>query len=546
MHDIVFLHPPAFPNFRNKSIDFGPISDVIPSYPIFDTYPLGLTSLLVYLEKHGFKARIVNIAARMILSKRFNLIKVLKNIKAKVYAIDLHWLVHLNGTLSLASLIKKIHDAPILLGGLSATYFWKKLIKLPFIDFIIRGDTTEEPLRIFLDLLDKGCNDLSKVPNLVWKRDEKIMVNDFNYVPDTFDAIDYTIFVRCAARDGWLDYLPFANFITAPITGIFTVKGCTMNCAACGGSQFSYKKYFRRNKLAIKQPEKIIEEALSLEEKIKAPIFFVGDLQQTRKTKTILRALRREKIDSPLIFEFFRPPNKELLEEYRKAGDQVYLQISPESHDDRIRLTYGRPFTTNQLLKFVKNVVRLDFDRLDIYFMIGLPLQDISSALDTAKFASKLLYPGKIESFIAPLAPFIDPGSLAYEYPERFGYKILFRRLSEYSQALNREVWFQMLNYESDKMGRKEIALATYKATKLLIQEKVRKNIIPEEQARILIKKIKLREKIISENTTLENGKIGLERITCDLKELYPSKNFLLSLKPRLICDAIIGYLCRL
>ena len=537
MHDVVFLHPPAFPDFRLRPRDFGPISDVIPSYPIFDTYPLGFASLLAYLEERGFRARIINIAARMILRRGYSILETIRKTKAKVYAIDLHWLCHLNGALYLAKLVKEFYGAPVILGGISSTVFWRDLIKIPFIDFIMRGDTTEEPMYKLLEAIEDDKTDFGSIPNLVWKKDDRIVENEFNYVPETLEAIDYSIFVRCAARDGWLDYLPFANYIKAPIVGIFTVKGCTMNCAACGGSAYTYRKYFNRKKLALKRPEVIVEEMLSAGERIKASIFFIGDLQQTGKAKEILLKIREAGLDNSLIFEFFKTPSRELLEYYRKAGDEVYLQISPETHDEKIRLLYGRPYTNDQLLKFLKNAVRMNFNRIDLYFMVGLPKQDFNSAEATGKFAGKLCSK-KIDTFIAPLAPFIDPGSLAYEFPARYGYRILFRSLKEYSKALNEIVWYRMMNYESEYMDRKTIALATYRASKILLRSKIEKGIVSEDIGQELIRKIELRE----ESLLNEKTNPGICRILCDLGELYPSKQFFLSLRKKVIEDALLGF----
>ena len=38
-------------------------------------------------------------------------------------------------------------DTPIIFGGFSATYYHEELIRYPFVDFVIRGDSAEEPLR---------------------------------------------------------------------------------------------------------------------------------------------------------------------------------------------------------------------------------------------------------------------------------------------------------------------------------------------------------------------------------------------------------------
>ena len=50
-----------------------------------------------------------------------------------------------------------------------------------------------------------------------------------------------------------------------------------------------------------------------------------------------------------VIFEFFAPPPIEVLELLRKAGKRVYLQVSPEPHDEEIRKRYGRPYTNHEL-----------------------------------------------------------------------------------------------------------------------------------------------------------------------------------------------------
>jgi hypothetical protein len=35
----------------------------------------------------------------------------------------------------------------VLIGGLSASYYHEELVRLPFVDFVMRGDSTEEPVR---------------------------------------------------------------------------------------------------------------------------------------------------------------------------------------------------------------------------------------------------------------------------------------------------------------------------------------------------------------------------------------------------------------
>jgi hypothetical protein len=61
---------------------FGPISDVIPSTPVFDMYPLGFVSLSSYLTKRGLKVRIINLAVKMLSSPDYDAESEIKNLKA--------------------------------------------------------------------------------------------------------------------------------------------------------------------------------------------------------------------------------------------------------------------------------------------------------------------------------------------------------------------------------------------------------------------------------------------------------------------------------
>jgi hypothetical protein len=78
----------------------------------------------------------------------------------------------------------------------------------------------------------------------------------------------------------------------------------------------------------------------------------------------------------------------------------------------------------------------------------------------------------RLNLFIAPLAPFLDPGSLAFEQPEKYGYRVLFRTLDEHRQALVQPSWKHSLNYETEWMTRQQIVETTYEAMIRLIRVK--------------------------------------------------------------------------
>ncbi len=124
------LHPPSVYDFRKVSVLHGPISDVIPSTPIFEMYPIGFASLSEYLGRFGIKVRIINLAYKMLKSKGYDAEKEIRRIKARAFGIDLHWMPHIQGAIAVSELVKKHHpDTPVIFGGLSSTYFHEELLE---------------------------------------------------------------------------------------------------------------------------------------------------------------------------------------------------------------------------------------------------------------------------------------------------------------------------------------------------------------------------------------------------------------------------------
>jgi len=70
--DLLLLHAPSVYDFRERAILYGPVSDMVPSSTVFEMYPLGFLTIASYLHDRGMQVRIVNLALRMMNSKRFD------------------------------------------------------------------------------------------------------------------------------------------------------------------------------------------------------------------------------------------------------------------------------------------------------------------------------------------------------------------------------------------------------------------------------------------------------------------------------------------
>lgn len=488
--DLILLHAPSVYDFRRESILYGPVSDLVPSTPVFEMYPIGFTTMAEYLERHGMRTRIVNLAVRMLDDAHFDVEKYISNLDAMAYGIDLHWLPHAHGSIEIAKIVKHYHPkCPVIFGGFSASYFYEELIRYPSVDFILRGDSTEVPLMLLIRYLREGgavrpaslsheANLLKAIPNLVWKdEDGETHANEITYSPDNLDdlLIDYTHVLRSVVRYRDLaSYKPFRNWMKYPITAALSVRGCSYNCVTCGGSACAFRSIHNRQRPAYRSPENLAQDIRRIGEYSKGPVFILGDIRQSGKeyTHRFLDAISGYK--KPVFIELFDSAPRDFLQEVGKALPNFTLEISMESHDETVRKAFGRPYTNAEIERTIDDALEAGCQRLDLFFMTGLKYQTYDSVMGTVEYSRKMLSrydqnnEHRLIPFISPLAPFVDPGSRAFEEPEKHGYHLFAQTLEEHRQLLLAPSWKYVLNYETEWMSRDQIVAASYEAGRRL------------------------------------------------------------------------------
>jgi clorobiocin biosynthesis protein CloN6 len=143
--DLLLLHAPAVFDFRDRRDIYFPFlgtSGDVPITPLYEYFPVGFKSLQRYLRDRGHRVEIVNLSSLFIRYPQLNLEELLDALDVPVIGIDLHWMVHVQGSLAVAERIKRRRpDILTLFGGISSTYYAKELIRYPFIDMVMRGTT---------------------------------------------------------------------------------------------------------------------------------------------------------------------------------------------------------------------------------------------------------------------------------------------------------------------------------------------------------------------------------------------------------------------
>ncbi|MGD0886209.1 MAG: TIGR04190 family B12-binding domain/radical SAM domain protein [Thermodesulfovibrionales bacterium] len=507
--DLILLHPPSIFRFRDLPIFRGPISDVVPSSSIFELYSIGFLTISEYLHRHGLNVMIVNVALKMLKDRSFDTEAFIAKLNPLAFGIDLHWLPHVDGSLSLAEIIKKHHPhKPIIFGGLSSTYYYDEIMRdYPFVDFVLRGDSTEEPLRMLIHALQSGAG-YESIPNLVWRdRDGSIQVNEFSHCPESLDAVhfDYRHLLKMAIK--YRDpsgYIPFRYWLTYPVSAVFQCRGCTGSCASCAGSYASFKSVCAREKPCFRSPELLAEDMKRISEFSEGPIMVIGDLLQVGESygKRFLDSLKQFHIKNEISIEFFTPPPDDFIKRIADSVRMFNVEISPESHDLKVRRAFGKQHYVNQTFeRMIQALLESGSKRIDVFFLIGLPYQDSASVMDTVRYCEDLMKnydtTGRLLPMISPLAPFIDPGSSIFENPEKFGYRLFYKTLREHREAMLMSSWKYMLNYETRWMTRDEIVRTTYEAALMLVDIRERYKLLGKEKALTIKRDIKRAQDLI-------------------------------------------------
>jgi len=458
-------------DFSQREILFGPISDVVPSTPAFEMYPIGFSSIAEVLSRSGIGVRIVNLAYLMVKHPHLDVRKYLKTIKARAFGISLHWLAHAHGAVELARLLKEVHPGvPVIFGGYSSTYFADEIIRYPFVDYVVRGDSTERALVCLMKAIC-GSGSLQTVPNLVYKRGERIVSNDAFLVDDQLNEFSnnyVNLFRKAVKYRDPVGMTPIHDWWSYPITMIVTCRGCTNNCVICGGSKWAGKRYLGRSRVAYRDPEAVAGDLIKLTRFTRAPIFVVGDIRQAGDdyANRLLETLAPSAIKNPVVLELFDTAPEGFFEAVKRALPNVNYEISPETHDDALRRASGKPYTSGAVERNIEWALKYGARKFDVFFMTGIPRQDYQSVIQTVEYGGRLMrqFGPRLMPFISPMAPFLDPGSIAFENPDKHGYTIRCRTFDDHLKALSSSSWKEMLNYESATLPTDGLVNATYEA----------------------------------------------------------------------------------
>jgi clorobiocin biosynthesis protein CloN6 len=407
-------------------------------------------------------------------------------VQARLIGIDLHWMVHVQGSLAIAELIKDLHpDTPVVFGGISSTFYAAELMQYPFIDMVVKGYDTHEPMvRLLTEL--RTSRQFNRVENLVWKADGQVVDNGLTHAPDSFACgIDWTTIPREKGSQ-ILELLSTQN------------AGCAYNCGWCGGSREAFRRIFQRQRAMARKPTSEIAyefaQARSLPNIDRYYFYSVGSYNEPKdRMRFFLEQVAATPLKS-ISYEQFHLPSDDLLQQMARANPRTFITLSPESHDLRVAKLAGRGvYTPDEMERWIDRALEAGIYAVDIWYFIGMPEQDEASVMRTVDYCATLLqrFRGRrVTPLLCPMIPFLDPASTFFEYPDRHGYRVFYRTVEQHRRGMERASLINRVNYETQWLSRRQLVEVGYRAVRALVQLKADHGFLPRAIAKSVTRRI--------------------------------------------------------
>lgn len=422
---------------------------------------MGLYSLAGELEKENIQTEIIHLGVEKYLDSSFQLSDYIKQNEIKFIAFSLHWHPQSYDVIETIRCIKeKNPDIFVMLGGFTASYFAEEILKnFKFIDAIIKGEG-ESPIRLLAKKVLNNDLDLAEIPNLSWRKNNKIITNQKKYVASDND-LDSFEFFNIEKMKNYSSYtkIPFFlnyskdNELNNPMTsqGICLGRGCTGNCTWCGGGCEATKLVTGRDFISFRSPENVISEIKMLKEKCNIEVFrFAFD--PTPEDRTQLLTLINRIADEfhgklTTTFSLFGLPDKKILDAYKRAfSKESIMAISPEFHNENLRKFHKSFYYSNQELEEILEYMEKLELKSELYFSIIPCVEDFENK-KSEKYAQKLKNRFKyIEKYyIIPIV--YEPAAPWTITPQKYGLKFKPKTfLDYYNDTKNVKNSFENIN----------------------------------------------------------------------------------------------------
>jgi anaerobic magnesium-protoporphyrin IX monomethyl ester cyclase len=340
--------------------------------------PLGIISIATCINKRpGLSAEVLDTQAE---EMNFDQIKdAIKKSNPAIIGMAANTFTFID-CLKLANEIKVLDsNIKIVLGGPHANLFPNETIAHAPIDFLITGEG-ERAFPDLMEKLEKGIEEIKKVPGLLFKHDGNVINTGPAMAIDPLDElpiVDRTL----------TDYKKYSSIISKrnPITTAVTSRGCPFKCTFCDRPQMGGKS-FRMN-----SAKRIVDE---MEECLKLGIHEIMYYDDTftlnrKRIVDMCKMIEERGIDMHWDMRTrVDTVDPELLKMMRKAGLQR-INLGVESGTEKGLATIKKGTNLVKVKAAFDNAKKAGLRTL-AYVMVGLPGETKEEMMETIKFSKDI------------------------------------------------------------------------------------------------------------------------------------------------------------
>lgn len=404
----------------------------------------GILYLASYLRRGGIEA-FVQLYDRDETEKEVarSLEALVARVRPRLVGISLKWFHHVHRALLLARTLRKIDPGiRIVLGGNTASHWWRELSAFDCIDHLVLGDG-ERPLLALCQGDPAPPNCITRAADGAPRRLPFAYVQGATNSEDIYYSHFEDIFLSQQDRhafSGWI----------AP------GKGCAENCLYCGGSSRNQREGFGRAKPFLRSTQSVRRDHLEIAPRTwQVRYDFSGSSAEFLQSTWAGVDLSRH---SCTYFLWGRPQS-ELLDALSQTFLQVYmvLDIGCFSQLQRNELL-GRGMlkacaSDAELLAFIEHSRRYKNIEVEVSGIAGLPFASDATLEEELRLVETVIGLGCVGGYQRLEA---QPGALVTDQPARFGMATEARTFAEFlayfEQREPGEVTVPMLRFQDDAL----------------------------------------------------------------------------------------------
>ncbi|WP_375767450.1 cobalamin-dependent protein [Archangium gephyra] len=328
-------------------------------------------------------------------------------VRPKLVGISLKWFHHVHRALLLARMLRKIDPhIRIVMGGNTASYWWRELHAFDCIDHIVLGDG-ERPLLALCEGDPSPPNCVTRAPDGTPRRLPLEYVQGATNSEDVYYSHFNDIFLSHQDRhafSGWV----------AP------GKGCGENCLYCGGARGNQKAAFGRAKPFLRSEESVRRDHQEIASRTwQLRYDFSGSSAEFLQSTWAGVDLSRHSC----MYFLWGIPRMGLIDALAGTFEHVHMVLdigcfSEQQRQEQMRRGLLKPCASDpQLLEIIDNCRRHENLDIEVSGIAGLPFASAATLDEEVRLAERLI---NLDCGLGYQRLEAQPGALATEHPARF------------------------------------------------------------------------------------------------------------------------------